>query len=584
MELKTYFAQDDEGNYLPGATCYLYMRGTESLIEGLRNVTGAPMGNPFSSDNTGRISFIVPNGIYDLRVVKGARDYRISVQSNDVSEDVAAALASAVRAETARDAALLRAGYKESIQEGLETTSNGEYFSVASSTADQVLVFYQNQSGTAAERGGYPSLEALKEVLNDPQRPRAQSVVGMKEEWLAGFTDNDGNETWLGARRQDGGPTEWALKLLRQALGTLLGSYPGMLMAVADSNGNLTDLAVRDSDGQVPDWVIERWAVRLVPLLIPLLGLQEPKLLDYYLPDVRGTNSAVLGSDSYVHNGEVLPVLPNMQQWAGWGSSTIAQFSEMSALAAEFGASYYNGGQGSEWSTHIAARLGSIPARLTVPSGSIPAEAGYALPVTCNNVQAASYFRNTDGYLSGVKGTLKATDSGFTFTRWTTGAVVAVASEQPFIPVDGPLHRADVTFLNPGKNDIQSNQPAEDVIRRTDASYEWLSPLVKRVIVIGQFVNTNTPAGGVVATRLAAINQHLAARYGRQFFDLGGYLTSAQIWIDTGVTPTATDLAQQAIGNIPPSLAAADGAHMLPVARAAVALKLKALVISLGWY
>lgn len=584
MELKTYFAQDDQGNYLPDATCYLYMRGTESLIAGLRNVTGAPMGNPFFSDNAGRISFVAPNGIYDLRVVKGARDYRISVQSNDVSEDVAAALASAIRAETARDAAVIRAGYKASIQEGLQTTSNGEYFSVASPTTDRVLVFYRNQSGTPVEMGGYPSAEALVKALNDPQRPRSQVVVGQKEEWLAGFTDNDGNETWLGARRQDGGPTEWALKLLRQALGTLLGSYPGMLMAVADSNGVLTDLAVRDTDGQVPDWVIERWAVRMAPLLIQLLGLQTPKVPAYYLPDVRGTTSLLLGTDTYQRDGELLPVLPNMQQWAGWGSSTIAQFAEMNGLAAEFGASYYNGGQGSEWSTHGAARLGSVPALLTVPTGSIPPEAGYALPVTCSNVRAAAYFRNTDGFLNGVKGTLKATDSDFTFTRWTTGEAVAVTGELPFIPVDGPLHRADVTFLNLGKNDIQSNQLAEDVIKRIDASFSWLSPLVKRVIVIGQFANTGTPAGGLVATRLAAINKHCAARYGRQFYDLGAYLSGAQIWTDTGVSPTSTDLAEQALGNIPPSLAAADGAHMLPVARAAVALKLKALVISLGWY
>ncbi len=584
MELKTYFAQDDEGNYLPGATCYLYMRGTESLIEGLRNVTGAPMANPFSSDNTGRISFIVPNGIYDLRVVKGARDYRIAVQSNDVTENVAAALASAVRAETARDAALLRAGYKTTIQEGLETTLDGEYFSVASPTADRVLVFYRNQSGTAVERGGYPSLEALQEVLNDPQRPRAQSVAGMEEEWLAGFIDNDENQTWLGARRLDGGPTEWAMKLLRERLGTLLKSFPGMLFAVVDADDNLTDWALRDTDGQVPDWVIERWAGRMAPLLVDLLGLNALKQPSTVLPQVQGTTSAILGTDTYLREGELLPVLPNMQQWAGWGSSTIAQFAEMTALAAEFGATYYNGGQGSEWSTHGAARLGSIPALLTVPTGSIPAEAGYVLPVTCSNVQGATYFRSTVGYLNGVEGTLKGIVGGFTFTRAVAGEAVTVTGEMPFVPKDGPLQRAAVTFLNLGKNNLQSGQPAEEVIEHTDRSFAWLAPIVKRVIVMGQFANVGTDANSLVATRLAAVNKHCAQRYGRQFFDLGGYLTSAQIWTDTSVTPTAADLEQQAIGNIPPSLAAGDGAHMLPVARAAVALKIKAQVLSLGWY
>lgn len=467
---------------------------------------------------------------------------------------------------------------------GLAGTVNDGYFSVPSTDSNEYLILYQNAAGVAVEKKRYPSATAVTALQDDPQRPRSASVTGMEEQLLIAMMDAMNNRTWLEVRASDGGPSAWALKLLREALGTPMVSYPGMLMALTDAVGNLTDLAVRDTDGQVPDWVIERWAVRLAPLLIQLLGLQTPKVPAYYLPDVRGTTSLLLGTDTYQRDGELLPVLPNMQQWAGWGSSTIAQFTEMNGLAAEFGASYYNGGQGSEWSTHGAARLGSVPALLTVPTGSIPPEAGYALPVTCSNVRTAAYFRNTDGFLSGVKGTLKATDAGFTFTRWSSGAAVPVTAEMPFVPVDGPLHRADVTFLNLGKNDIQSNQLAEDVIKRIDASFTWLAPLVKRVIVMGQFVNVGTAAGSLVATRLAAINKHCAQLYGRQFFDLGGYLSSADIWTDTGVSPTATDLAEQAIGNIPPSLAAADGAHMLPAARAAVALKLKALMISLGWY
>ncbi|MNO87871.1 hypothetical protein D3C76_793040 [compost metagenome] len=304
----------------------------------------------------------------------------------------------------------------------------------------------------------------------------------------------------------------------------------------------------------------------------------------FVVPDVRVTPSARFGSDTYVRDGEVLPVLPNMQQWAGWGSSTIAQLGELSALAAEFGASYYNGGQAGESSTHSAARLGSVPALLTVATGTIPAEAGIGITVSCSNVAAASYFRPSDGYLNGVKGQLRATNTTFTFTRSVAGAAMPTVGEMPFIPVDGPLHRADVTFLNLGKNDIQLNMPAGDVIKRIDTSFDWLSPLVKRVIVIGQFSNVGTAAGSATMTRLAEINAHGHQRYGRQFFDLGAYLAGSQVWIDTGLTPNAEDLAQQALGNLPPSLSSDNVAHLNAAARAAVARQLKAMIIGLGWY
>ena len=101
MELMNFFAQDDQGNKLPGATCYLYERGTENLVSDLKKANGAPQTNPFNTDSNGLIQYAAPNGLYELRVVQGARDFRLSVQSNDVGEMVDAAEQAAVRAESA---------------------------------------------------------------------------------------------------------------------------------------------------------------------------------------------------------------------------------------------------------------------------------------------------------------------------------------------------------------------------------------------------------------------------------------------------------------------------------------------------
>lgn len=92
MELKNYFAQDAEGNILGGATCYLYVRGTESLVDELQGMNGSALANPFESDEHGLIQFAAPDGLYDLRVVKESRDYRLRVQLDDATD--AAALVS----------------------------------------------------------------------------------------------------------------------------------------------------------------------------------------------------------------------------------------------------------------------------------------------------------------------------------------------------------------------------------------------------------------------------------------------------------------------------------------------------------
>lgn len=69
-----------------------------------------------------------------------------------------------------------------------------------------------------------------------------------------------------------------------------------------------------------------------------------------------------------------------------------------------------------------------------------------------------------------------------------------------------------------------------------------------------------------------------------QFFDISGYLTSSEVWKDTGIVPAQVDLDQQAVGNIPPALTFDNAAHMNNATRAAVLAKLKDLVQHLRWY
>lgn len=112
MELKSYFAQDTQGNVLPGATCRVYLVGTTTLADSLRDANNDPKANPFNAASNGLIQFAAPNGVYDLNVTSGGANYTLRVQCNDVGDSIAAvteaqglAEDAATRAETAGDAA-----------------------------------------------------------------------------------------------------------------------------------------------------------------------------------------------------------------------------------------------------------------------------------------------------------------------------------------------------------------------------------------------------------------------------------------------------------------------------------------------
>lgn len=207
MELKNFFAQDNHGEILPGALCYLYVRGTESLANGLKQANGTGLVNPFTADKAGLVQVAAPNGLYDIRVVSERRDYRIPIQFKDVDDDLNAAQTAAARAESARDAAMLTAGVYGTVSEGLLKTPSGNYFSVPAANDSEYLVLYKNAGGTAVETKRYPSAEAVSTVL-DTIRPsegkRVVFAVGDENGYDHFVTKEDGafgtQQVFMGAR------------------------------------------------------------------------------------------------------------------------------------------------------------------------------------------------------------------------------------------------------------------------------------------------------------------------------------------------------------------------------------------------
>lgn len=506
-----------------------------------------------------------------LFILKALREYILAIHNADPNAHPALSAfitAEANRATAAANAAGVAATVYPSIATGLAATTNGQYFSVLASAASAYTSLYLNSSGTAVFQKSYPSLDAVNAVLNSPLLPKAMTTADGAETILVGLTSANLERTWLEANGQDGGPTQWAAKLIGRALGFSVQGRTGYLFALTDALDRLTDLCVNEADGQVADFVIQRWAKRIGPLL----GL-------------TANAGTVFRNDTYVRGDEVLPVLAKMNAWAAWGSSTIDEWSELAGTAASFGASYYNGGNGATELQHNLAQLGARPALLLPQGGVIPASG--SVQVACSNVAPNASFKPTQGTLAGVLGTLiPGTVAGadpWTFSRASSGEPVSIATEQPFLPTQGYAHRADFTLFNEGKNDINSGQPMEQTYAWHSLAFDWMSPFVKRIVVINHFGHSGNPDPSHTA-KIKQLNAYIARRYPTQYFDLLAYLSSQQVWVDTGITPTAADRKDQADGCLPASLSRDGMAHMNAATRAAAANKLRSFIASLNWY
>lgn len=395
-----------------------------------------------------------------------------------------------------------------------------------------------------------------------------QAVEGL----LVTITDADGNRTWLEANSTNGGPTDRAEKMLAGVLGVGQSAIPGYAAALVLPDGTgaerLTDLAIRSTDGQFADFVVARLAARIAPYL-----------------QVSGS-SGVPQSELYSLAGRPTSVLPRMDSWSGWGSSSVGQPASgdaFSGIAAEVGATYYNGGKGREVSQQTTARLGSRPALITFPAGLIPASG--AVEVTSSNLPVSDALLTYQGVIGGVEGRLSSTNAALTFTRISAGAEVSVQPNAAFVPTVGAARRGDLLILWIGKNNLDGTDSGavSQVIEDTAATWNYGDALFKRRVVMGHFVDGNTPADSPIRAQIQAVNADYAARYGNQYFDTTAYITSPLIFEDMGITPTSSDLAQQALGNKPPSVSA-DSGHFSAAGYAAVAYRVKQKMIALGWF
>lgn len=507
----------------------------------------------------------------EVKVLASAVDAHasdVSSKAADVAAKTDQVLSASATVEIARSEVADASAVVEGSKDAAELAAASARASQAAASASKDAAAQSQMAAGLSEQVSAENAAAAEAAVADvvtKLEPLAKSLPHQYSRNLAfAVLDAANLETWLGINSIDGGPSEWAEYLLRKLLGIHVGGRSGYLWAVTDAEGVLTDACVDDVTGQFPEFVVKRLAPRIAK----------------YLPQPSG-DSAWLLNDKYTNrDGEVHDVFTNMRSWSGWGSSTIDEWAELGILAGQMGATYYNGGNGATELQHNLAQMGARPALLLPAGGSIPASG--AVVVTCSNVIPNAFFKATEGSLAGVPGVLASSATQWTFTRTGSGSAVAISFEAPFIPSQGLAHRGDMWLFQEGKNDMNNNRPMQQTMEWHALAFNWNSAFSKRIIVLTHFNNTGT-AGSAQAEKVAQMNAFIRATYGVLVFDLVEYLCSQEIWPDTGLTPTATDLQNQAGGCLAPSLSRDNFAHMNSKARAAVTQKIKQKLIGMGW-
>ncbi|MGP5281395.1 hypothetical protein ACTXNJ_09330 [Pseudomonas helleri] len=541
MELKNFFAQDDQGNKLPNATCYLYERGSESLVSGLVKANGLGQTNPFITESDGLIQFAAPNGIYDLRVVKGERDYRLRVQCNDVEDSRVSAEAAASRAEIAQEAAQLSAGIYADTMAGLTATTSGKYFSVPSPESNEYLILYKNNAGAAVEVRRYPSSKVVSSL-------EAGNFIGLGLQMRA------------------------------------LAKETGYAWALVDANGRAAIMVKLDGSVEIPKYGPAKFfATALSPETGYVWVVRDS--VGRIAIGVKTDGSVVAKLSSLKIDG--LQVLkPTTDVWCLGDSLTGAVYNRLAAIMTDRKVIY--GGAGGQTSVQIAARAGGNHALLTVDNNIIPSSGNVKVTSLSTAVLSYAKYSGTTtlmGWLSGVYGSLVCTHGTsnpldtYTFERALPGSSVYCVPNSPFTPdTEALTYGIPIIFM--GTN----NPTSPDQIKADIEALVEQGPIVnKRFLILTPVmggsrepgVSTNVGIGSDVYNGIKAVEDWATKKYGARVLKM-------REWSMQFNDGSPDDLDDVAKGVVPRSLRT-DSVHWITAHSNRVAELIKNTIENWGW-
>jgi hypothetical protein len=270
--------------------------------------------------------------------------------------------------------------------------------------------------------------------------------------------------------------------------------------------------------------------------------------------------------------------------WAHWGDSmtddevtgTDSWTVQMSALT---GRNHFNGGWYQQKSDQIAARMGALPALVTLSGNATAASGGSTVTAITNSPVLYSNTRYVRGTLAGIPGSLQQTYTEIVLFYPDVPGVFPVPPRTPFIPADGLALRDRHVTIWTGRNDVYSTDP-QLVVAAVQQMLEYVSTDVKRVLVFE--VPPSTADGGSGKPLTLAINTALKAAVPAYWLPICSWLRTPEAATAAGITFTAQDNTDIANGDTPSSFRM-DSVHLNATGCKAVAFRVHQEAQKRGW-
>lgn len=517
-----------------------------------------------------------------------------------------------VQDEIDRTANLYSATIYETLQDGLDNTVDGDFFSVISPALEGFIDLYKNVNGEDDYQKTYPSQVLINQIITfldtyfegiEGSRSGYSYVVTSDEGKILFAVKPDGtinnpqiNSMVSDITRID--VLEEDIEDLKEIIGNIDYSRSGYLIAITDSNGKLLGGFTDSGDfklssgrlligrrAEINEQVNSRSGYSYVVTDnqgIVVLGVKSNGEL--YIPKLGALQSVIAEMQTQITENATATVFkdeltdsvfnitsgPNII-WYGdsmtAGAGSTGGNNAPNLLAQKSGLTVINSGVGGETSNTICARSGAIPFPVrihdSVETKEIPATGEVQIqfddylgngfdPLRQGNGGATGFA----GVLNGVAGTIYFTGTGtiagdYFFVRDEDGS--AVAMDRPPYPYRtnfSDLHRGDIYVIWIGQN----GNSEEDVLVHVQYMIDHMTALNKKFLIIPKPSSTDL------------IDEEFERRWGRNVVKVRDYLAkpiydtdgvtiiSSYGLDDAGITPTAQDITDIGQGKVPTSL------------------------------
>ena len=265
-----------------------------------------------------------------------------------------------------------------------------------------------------------------------------------------------------------------------------------------------------------------------------------------------------------------------------WGK-TFSEFSYPELVSDYLDIPLYNSAVPGETPVNIACRIGALRPKLSVPGGTLPADASrVAATLTSGETfkagsDAAPNIGSFTGRYRGVDVTLRFRETGgWTIARAAAGSAVAIPTGSwEFVSSENKGHRGDIALFWAGRNNIN------DLVAWTQKMVDHMVGFTPRFLVLSVITGAGEGTGNTGHTAIVAANAALAAAFPDNYIDIRRHLIDNGL-AQAGIAPTSQDTADIAADTVPASLRG-DQIHLNAAANRVVARKVAERIIAQKW-